>query len=93
MPSAYINSLNSSLQTHSVGPHLSSPSLKQRLIVWFESQPEISRCRPYSMMELERVLGTQGRFLSPILLGLGWERRRKWSNTGQSHRYWVPPGC
>lgn len=67
--------------------------LKERFGEWFASQPEISRCRSYSMAELERALGTQGRFLSAVLLALGWERRRKWSSTGQSPRYWVPPAA
>lgn len=69
---------------------LSTPDLEQRFIAWFDSQPEISRVRPYSMVELERALGTPGRLLSPVLIALGWERRRKWSSKGQSHRYWVP---
>ena len=70
---------------------LSTPDLKQRFSVWFDSQPEISRIRPYSMAELEQALSTPGRLLSGVLLNLGWERRRKWSSTGQSPRYWVPP--
>jgi len=70
---------------------LSKPDLKRRFIEWFDSQPEISRIRPYAMVELEQALGAPGRLLSPILLDLGWERRRKWSSKGQSPRYWVPP--
>jgi hypothetical protein len=70
---------------------LSKPDLKQRFLAWFDSQPEISRIRPYSMVELEQALGTQGRLLSPVLFVLGWKRRRKWSNNGPSPRYWVPP--
>lgn len=70
---------------------LSKPDLKQRFLAWFDSQPEISRIRPYSMVEMEQALGTRGRLLSPILLSLGWDRRRRWSGKGQSPRYWVPP--
>lgn len=70
---------------------LSKPDLKQRFSAWFDSQPTISRIRPYSMVELERALGTQGRLLSSVLLSLGWERRRNWSSKGQNHRYWIPP--
>lgn len=66
--------------------------LESRFIEWFETIPEISRLRPYSMVEIERVLSTQGRYLSPIMLRLGWKRRRKWSSEGQYNRYWVPPG-
>lgn len=70
---------------------LSKPDLKQRFLAWFDNQPEISRVRPYSMVELERALGAPGRLLSPVILSLGWERRRKWSNKGPCSRYWVPP--
>lgn len=70
---------------------LPQSDLKQRFLLWFGSQPEISRTRPYSMVELERALGTPGRLLSPVLLSLGWERRRNWSSKGQCPRYWVPP--
>lgn len=91
MTSAYIRSLQRSAETEAVPQHLSKPDLKQRFIGWFAGVAEISRIRPYSMAELERALDTQGRFLSPILLSLGWERRRKWSRKGQSPRYWVPP--
>jgi hypothetical protein len=91
MSSAYIRSLQRCLETEAVPQQLSKPDLKQRFIQWFENVPEISRARPYSMVELERALSTQGRFLSPILEGLGWERRRKWSSKGPNPRYWVPP--
>lgn len=70
---------------------LSTPDLKQRFLAWFDSQPEISRIRPYGMAEMELAIGAPGRLLSPVLFALGWERRRKWSSKGQSPRYWVPP--
>jgi hypothetical protein len=44
------------------------------------------------MSELEAALKTQGRFISPVLLELGWRRKRNWSTKGQYFRYWVPPG-
>ncbi len=91
MPSAYIKSLQNSIEAEAATEQQSKPDLKQRFIAWFESVPAVSRVRPYSMVELERALGTQGRFLSPLLLSLGWERRRKWSSKGESPRYWVPP--
>lgn len=91
MPSAYIRSLQRSLEVEAAPQPQSKPDLKQRFLAWFDCQPEISRIRPYSMTELECALGTQGRLLSPILLRLGWERRRKWSSSGQSPRYWLPP--
>ena len=91
MSSAYIRSLQSTLETEDTPQQLFKPDLKQRFIEWFASVPEISRVRPYSMVELERAVGTQGRFLSPVLERLGWERHRKWSSKGASPRYWVPP--
>ncbi len=90
MSSAYIKALRRSL-TEEQGQQLSNSDLKQRFLVWLDSQPEISRNRPYSMFELERAIGAPGRLLSSVLLSLGWERRRKWSSKGQSLRYWVPP--
>jgi hypothetical protein len=42
------------------------------------------------MVELETALSTQGKYLSPEVLGLGWQRRRKWASSGQYRRYWVP---
>lgn len=89
--SAFIKSLQRSIEAEAVPQQLPKPDLKQRFIEWFASVPEISRVRLYSMVELERALGTQGRFLSPILVSLGWVRRRKWSSKGASPRYWVPP--
>jgi len=65
--------------------------LRQRLVEWYDRQPEISRCRPYAMVELEKALSTQGKYLSPILLALGWRRRRRWTSRGQYNRYWEPP--
>jgi hypothetical protein len=93
MTSAYISSLRRSLAEEEEAPRLSKPDLRQRFLDWLDSQPEISRVRPYSMTELERALGTQGRYLSPVLLRLGWERRRKWTGKTQYLRYWVPPGA
>ena len=91
MSTAYIQSLQRNFEAQAVPQQQSPPDLKQRFSTWFGGQPEISRFRPYSMVELERALGTQGRFLSPILLSLGWERHRRWSSRGQSPRFWVPP--
>jgi hypothetical protein len=91
MTSAYISSLRRSLAGETEAPQLSKPDLRQRFLDWLDSQPEISRFRPYSMTELEKALGTQGRYLSPVLLRLGWERRRKWTGKTQYLRYWVPP--
>ena len=93
MSSAYISSLYRSLASEAEPEQLSKPDLKQRFLDWLDSVPEVSRFRPYSMVELEKALGTQGKYLSPVLLRLGWQRHRKWSSRGQYHRYWVPPGA
>ena len=79
------------LQEEGNTDQLSTSDLKRRFLAWFDSQPEISRIRPYGMAEMEHAIGAPGRLLSPVLLALGWERRRKWSSNGQSPRYWVPP--
>ncbi len=90
--SAYIKSLQRSLEAEELPPLLSKRDLESRFLAWLDSVPEISRMRPYSMIELEQALDTQGRYLSPVLIRLGWERRRKWSSAKHYHRYWAPPG-
>jgi hypothetical protein len=90
--SAYIKALQRSFEAEEPSAELSKKlDLEARLRDWLNSQPEISRQRPYAMSELERALGTQGRYLSPVLFGLGWERRRRWTGKSQYLRYWVPP--
>ncbi len=91
MTSAMTAAWGRELQEEAETDQLSNPDLKQRFLAWFDSQPEVSRSRPYGMAEIEQAVGAPGRLLSPVLLALGWERRRKWSSTGQNHRYWVPP--
>ncbi|MBP0594568.1 hypothetical protein J8I87_33895 [Paraburkholderia sp. LEh10] len=85
--SAYIKQLNRMLETASV----TQPQLQQRFQAWYNSLPEITRTRPFSMIEFERALGTQGKYISQMLLELGWQRRRRWSSQRQYHRFWVPP--
>lgn len=87
---AYICSLNRGLEAASQ-TSTAAPGLRQRFVEWYDRQPEISRNRPFAMIELEQALSTQGKYLSPILLGLGWRRKRKWTGGGQYSRYWVPP--
>ncbi|TAL70978.1 MAG: hypothetical protein EPN79_05360 [Burkholderiaceae bacterium] len=65
--------------------------LRQRFLDWFTSLPEFTRDRPFSMTEFEVALGSRGKFISPVLLALGWQRKRRWSSRGQYHRYWIPP--
>ena len=89
--SAYIKSLQQSLKAEEPSTQLFKADLEARFIAWLDSQPEISRHRPYAMSELEEALCTQGRYLSPVLLRYGWARRRKWTSKTQYLRYWVPP--
>jgi hypothetical protein len=87
---AYIAALNKLLETAAQNSAV-APNLRRRFVEWYDSQPEISRCRPFAMVELEGALSTQGKYLSPILLSLGWRRKRKWTGGGQYSRYWMPP--
>lgn len=92
MTSAYVASLrrHSNADARLNGQDVCS--LRQRFIDWYAALPEVSRNRAFAMVELERALGTQGRYLSAVLLELGWRRGRKWSSQGQYSRYWIPPG-
>jgi len=65
--------------------------LKQQFMEWYGALPEVARDRPFSMVEFEQALGTQGRYISQVLLALGWHRKRRWGSQGSYHRYWVPP--
>ena len=71
------------------GPRLSS-SLRARFLAWHNSLPDVSKNRAFAMIEIEQALNSQGKYLSPILLSEGWQRKRKWNSRGQYHRYWVP---
>ena len=51
----------------------------------------LARNRPFAMVEIERALGTRGRFISAVLIRLGWRRQRIWTGAGPFHRYWLPP--
>lgn len=68
-----------------------SASLRDRFLAWHGGLPPLTRDRPFSMKEFEVALKTQGKYISPILLDLGWQRIRVWASTGQYHRYWQPP--
>jgi hypothetical protein len=89
--SAYVQSLRALLHSEQPEPLVAKLDLEMRVVEWFSGIPEISRDRPFAMVEIEGALATQGRYLSPVLLKLGWERRRKWTGAGQYNRYWVPP--
>ncbi len=87
--SAYVSQLNSQLPASDATA--SRKSLETRFLEWHASLPEFSRDRRFAMSEFEDALGTQGKYLSPVLMKLGWQRKRIWSNSGQYNRYWVPP--
>lgn len=91
--SAYIARLNLDIERAAAAISVPAPDLRQRFIEWYAAIPEISRQRAFAMIELERAFSTQGKYLSPILLSLGWQRRRKWSDGGQYCRYWLPPSA
>ena len=91
MPSAYIASLNRDLEQTAAVSSMPKMDLRQRFTDWFASLPEISRHRAFAMTELEGALATQGKYLSSILLRLGWRRSRRWTSAGQYNRYWMPP--
>jgi len=63
-------------------------SLRDRFTSWHRGLP--AGDRRFSMSEFEAALKTQGKYIGPVLLELGWRRNRIWSTTGQYHRYWEP---
>jgi hypothetical protein len=93
MSSAYVASLNRHLDADPRANVQDVCSLRQRFLDWHSALPEISRSRAFAMAEFEAALTTQGKYLSPILLSLGWTRKRRWSGVGQYSRYWVPPAA
>ena len=89
MSGAYISELNKLVAARSRPQP--APTLRERFCDWYLSLPEFARNRPFSISEFEAALKTQGRYVSPVLLDLGWRRKRIWSTGGQYHRYWEPP--
>lgn len=87
MSSAYITMLNQGLAQQATSKQQAPPYLHTRFIEWNKGLPEIARNRPFAMIELEQALCTQGKYLSPILLSLEWQRKRKWNGDGQYPRY------
>jgi hypothetical protein len=86
----YAKTLTEARQAQRAQPSQPS-SLRDRVSRWHSSLPAVSRDRRFSMSEFEKALKTQGKYISPVLLELGWRRKRIWSTTGQYHRYWEPP--
>lgn len=85
----YIAELNRQIAAQS--PPAPQLSLRQRFLDWYRSLPEFTRHRRFAMSDFEVALKSQGKHISPVLLDLGWQRKRIWTTTGQYHRYWVPP--
>lgn len=88
--SAYIRQLQESVAAQSAPASRRDP-LRDRLLNWFSSLPAPTRNRPFAMQEFEAALGTSGRYISPVLIKLGWQRKRIWSTREHYHRFWVPP--
>jgi hypothetical protein len=86
----YMAVLNKRAEARRAQPSKPS-SLRDRFTDWYGSLPPVSRERRFAMSEIEAALKTQGKYISPVLLELGWRRKRIWSTTGQYHRYWEPP--
>ncbi len=86
--SHYIRLLNMSLVKEPEPPP--ERPLRERFLAWHSSLPAFTRNRAFAMSEFEAALDTQGKYISPVLLELGWRRRRIWSTAGQYHRYWQP---
>ena len=86
--SAYLKQLKRELAEHQGG----HPNPLHKLRTWYDDQPEISRRRPYGMLEIENATGIPGRVLGTLLIKLGWTRHRRWANTTSYRRYWLPPG-
>jgi hypothetical protein len=86
---AYILDLQK--QAAAQAPPAKAPSLRERFLDWYGSLPAFTRDRAFAMSEFEAALKTQGKYISPVLLELGWTRHRIWNTTGQYHRYWQPP--
>jgi hypothetical protein len=89
--SAYIQLLNSIIANTTDAVEAEPLDLRARFESWFNSLPAIARQRPFSMAEFEAALGTQGRHLSAVLIGLGWRRGRRWVSRYHYHRFWLPP--
>jgi hypothetical protein len=87
--SYYIAELNKRIATRS--PPAQPLSLRQSFLNWYRSVHEFARNRFFSMSELEVALKRQGKHIRPMLLELGWQRKRIWSMTGHNPRYWQPP--
>ena len=89
--SAYVRTLIKSAAAAQRAPSRSQ-SLRDRFVEWHRSLPAVSRERPFAMSEFEVALNTQGKYVGPVLLELGWTRKRRWAaGGGQYNRYWVPP--
>ncbi len=88
--SAYLKSLQQAIADPGLDRN-EDHDLTTRVQEWFDGLPAFTRQRPYSIREVEIALKRPGRLLSPALLALGWQRKRRWSSRAHYHRYWLPP--
>lgn len=88
---AYIEELKRYAAAHAQKVPPKKQNLRERFLDWYQGLPQFVRHRPFSMSEFETALKTQGKHLSPVLLELGWRRKRIWSTTGRYHRFWEAP--
>jgi hypothetical protein len=88
MPAYVRRLIESTAAAHPPSPR---STLRDRFVEWHSGLPAVSRDRHFAMSEFEAALKTQGKDISPVLLELGWRRKRVWSTSGQYFRYWVPP--
>lgn len=89
--SAYIRECNRYIAEYEARIRTPAAGLQDRFVRWYTSLPPVARDRRFSMGEFESALGRPGRFISPVLVQLGWQRRRAWSNKSHYLRYWIPP--
>ena len=89
--SAYTSQLNRDCELALAAPPIPRLTLSQRLTEWHGSLPAVARYRPFSMLEIEAAMKTQGRYIGEALTRLGWKRKRVWSTHGSYYRYWMPP--
>lgn len=65
-------------------------SLPVRIETWFNSLPEESQKRAWSMYEFKMLFPDEiPQRIGAALFALGWERRRQWKDNQPAMRYWV----
>lgn len=91
--SAYVRALNREMEQTAAVSSVPKLDLRQRFVDWHGGLPDVAKQRPFAMAEIGQAMGTQGKYLSPIMLRLGWSRHRRWTADGPYSRYWLPPAA